>query len=49
MVRGRAQGRGQPVENPNLEFMILLINIQRRLDDQAAMMQQQAELIQNLQ
>ena len=29
--------------------MALLLNIQRRLDDQAAMMQQQAEMIQNLQ
>ena len=35
--------------NPNLEFMTLLLDIQRRLDDQATMMQQQAELIQNLQ
>ena len=49
MARGRAQGRGQPVDNPNPEFMTLLLNIQRRLDDQAAMMQQQAEMIQNLQ
>ena len=49
MARGRAQGRGQPVDNPNPEFMTLLLNIQRRLDDQAAIMQQQAEMIQNLQ
>ena len=49
MVRGRAQGRGEPVENPNSEFMSLLLNIQRRLDEHAAMMQQQAEMIQNLQ
>ena len=48
MVRERAHGWGQPTENPNPEFMTLLINIQRRLDDHAAMMQQQAELIQNL-
>ena len=49
MVRGRGQGRGIPAGNPNSEFMTLLLNIQRRLDDQAALMQQQAELIQNLQ
>ena len=42
MARGRAQGRGQPEENPNPEFMTLLMNIQPRLDDQAVMMQQQA-------
>ena len=48
MVCGREQGRGLPPENPNSEFMTLLMNIQRHLDDQAAMMQQ-AELIQNLQ
>ena len=49
MVRGRGQGRSIPAGNPNLEFMTLLLNIQRRLDDQVAMMQQQADLIQNLQ
>ena len=49
MVRGRAQGRGQPAENPNPEFMTLLLNIQRRLDDQVVIMQQQDEMIQNLQ
>ena len=49
MARGRAQGRGQPIDPPNPEFMTLLLNIQRRLDDQAAIMQQQAEMIQNLQ
>ena len=49
MARGRAQGRGQPVDHPNPEFMTLLLNIQHQLDDQAAMMQQQAEMIQNLQ
>ena len=49
MVRGRGQGSGIPAGNPNPEFMTLLLNIQRRLDDQAAIMQQQAELIQNLQ
>ena len=48
MVRGRGHGRGLPAENPNSEFMTLLMNIQRRLDDQATMMQQQVELIQNL-
>ena len=41
MVRGRAQGGSQPAENPNLEFMALLLNIQRQLYFQAAMMQQQ--------
>ena len=45
MVRGRAQGRGQLAENPNPKFMTLLINIQRQLNDQATLMQQQAELI----
>ena len=49
MARGRAQGKGQPVDPPNPEFMTLLLNIQRRLDDQAAMMREQAEMIQNLQ
>ena len=49
MVRGRGQGRGLPAENPDSKFMTLLMKIQHRLDDQAAMMQQQAELIQNLQ
>ena len=49
MVRGKAQGRDQPVENPNPEFMTLLMNIQCRLDEQATMMQQQAIMIQNLQ
>ena len=49
MVRGRAQGRDQPAENPNSKFMTLLLNIQRRLDGQATMMQQQAVMIQNLQ
>ncbi|KAL5559060.1 hypothetical protein UlMin_035271 [Ulmus minor] len=49
MVRGGGQGRGIPAGNPNPEFMTLLLNIQRRLDDQAAIMQQQADLIQNLQ
>ena len=49
MVRGRGQGKGLLAENPNSEFMTLLMNIQCRLEDQAAMMQQQAELIQNLQ
>ena len=49
MTRGRAQGRGQPVDNRNPEFMTLLLNIQCRLDDQAAMMQEAAEMIQNLQ
>lgn len=47
MVRGREQGRGIPAGNPNPEFMTLLLNSQRRLDDQATMMQPQAELIQN--
>ena len=42
MVRGRAQGRDQPAANPNQEFMTLLMNIQRRLDEQA-------DLILNLQ
>ena len=49
MVHGRAQGRDLLAKKPNPEFMTLLLNIQRRLDDQAAMMQQQAKLIQNLQ
>ena len=37
------------VENPNPKFMTLLLNIQRRLDQQATIMQQQKEMIQNLQ
>ena len=49
MARDKAQGRGQPVDHPNPEFMTLLLNIQHRLDDQATMMQQQAKMIQNLQ
>ena len=49
MVRGRAQGRDQPVENPNPEFMTLLMKIQCGLDEQATMMQQQAVMIRNLQ
>ncbi|KAL5578108.1 hypothetical protein UlMin_019807 [Ulmus minor] len=49
MVRDRGRGRGIPAGNPNPDFMTLLLNIQRRLDDQAAIMQQQADLIQNLQ
>ena len=42
MVRGRAKGRDQPEANPNQEFMTILMNIQRRLDEQA-------DLILNLQ
>ena len=49
MVCGRAQGRDQPAENPNPEFMTLLLNIQRRIDEQATVMQQKAVMIQNLQ
>ena len=49
MVRGRTQGRGQPVENPNPDFMAVLTSIQQRLDEQAAFMQHQAETIRNLQ
>ncbi len=49
LVYERVHGWGQLVGNPNPEFMALLLNIQRRLDDQAAIMQQQAEMIQSLQ
>ena len=49
MVRGRTQGRGQPVENPNPDFMAVLISIQHKLDEQAAFMQQQAAVILDLQ
>ena len=42
MVRGRAQGRNQPEANPNQEFMTILMNIERQLDEQA-------DLILNLQ
>ena len=35
MVRGRAQSRDQPATNPNQEFMNILMNIQRWLDEQA--------------
>ena len=42
MVRERVQGRDQPAANPNQEFMTILMNIQRRLDEQA-------DLILNLQ
>ena len=49
MERGGAQGREQLAENPNPEFMALLLNIQRQLDEQATMIQQQAVMIQNLQ
>ena len=42
MVSGRAHGRDQPEANPNQEFMTILMNIQRRLDEQA-------DLILNLQ
>ncbi len=49
MVQGRTQGRGQPVENPNPDFMAILVSIQQRLDDQAAFMQQQATVIHDLQ
>ena len=49
MVRGRTQGRGQPVENPNPDFMTVLTSIQQRLDEQAAFIQQQAGTIRNLQ
>ena len=49
MVHERAHGWGQPVENPNPEFMALLLNIQRRLNEQAALLQQQAGMIQSLQ
>ena len=49
MVHERVQGREPAVENPNPEFMTLLLNIQQRLDDQAVAMQQQAETIQNSQ
>ena len=45
MVRVRAQGREPTVENPNPEFMTLLLNIQQCLDDQVVMMQQQVEMI----
>ena len=49
MVRGKAQDRDQPIENPNPEFMALLLNIQWQLSEHAALMQQQAGMIQNLQ
>ena len=49
MVHGRAQGRDQPAENPNQEFMTLLLNIQRQVNEQAALLQQQARMIQRLQ
>ena len=49
MVRGRTPGWGQPEENPNPNFMALLISIQQRLDDQAAFMQQQFAVIHDLQ
>ena len=49
MERGGAQVREQLAENPNPEFMALLLNIQRQLDEQATMIQQQAVMIQNLQ
>ena len=42
MVCGIAQGMGQPIENPNLKFMAFLLNIKRRLNEQATMMQKQA-------
>ncbi|KAL5561564.1 hypothetical protein UlMin_031311 [Ulmus minor] len=38
----KAQGGEQPSKNPNPEFMTLLLNIQRQLDEQATIMQQQA-------
>ena len=49
MVRGRAQGRDQHAESPNQEFMALLLKIQRQLNEQAALLQQQARMIQSLQ
>ena len=45
MVHRRAQGGDQPIENPNPEFMALLLNIQRQLDGQATIIQQQAVMI----
>ena len=48
MVSGRAQGRDQLAENPNPEFITLILNIQLRLDEQVAMMQQQTVNIHNL-
>ena len=49
MVRGRAQGRDQPIENLNPEFMTILLSIQQRLDDQIAIVQQHDVVIQNIQ
>ena len=49
MVRGKAQGRDQHAENPNQEFMTLLLNVQRQVNEQAALLQQQARMIRRLQ
>ena len=49
MVRGKAQGRDQHAEKPSQEFMTLLLNVQQQVNEQAALLQQQARTIQRLQ
>ena len=45
----RGRGRGQPPEDENEDMATMMANMQRRLDEQARIIEQQAAIIQNFQ
>ena len=49
MVRGCSQNREQTANGQNGDLATILANIQKKLEEQATMMQQQSAIIQNLQ